>query len=222
MTVREIPEAKIYFDVGANDGRTSLPMAGNPDWVVYAFEPTPELADHLRSRARACNNYHVIQKAVSNKAGTAKFKIAGQGDWGTSSLLDFNDNIDTTWHGRTDFKVTNEIDVEIITLKDFCIENNITRIDHLHTDVQGMDYEVLLGLEELIDRVQGGDIECSRNHDVKLYKNEQFVFNDVALGLYENGFVIDAINPNDDHGNLCSAESRLSDANELSIWYRRR
>ncbi|MCC4294210.1 FkbM family methyltransferase [Brevundimonas aurantiaca] len=222
MAASETQEAKIYVDVGANDGRTSLPMAGNPDWVVYAFEPTPELADHLRSRARACNNYHVIQKAVSNKPGRAKFNIAGQGDWGTSSLLDFNDNISTTWRGRTDFKVTGEIEVEVITLKDFCLENNIQRIDHLHADVQGMDYDVLLGLEDFIDRVQGGDIECSRNHDVKLYKNEQYVFEDVAIGLYQNGFLIEAINPNDDHGKLCTPESKLSDANELSIWYRRR
>ncbi|MNS45271.1 2-O-methyltransferase NoeI [compost metagenome] len=215
-------DPKIYFDVGANDGRSSLPMAGNPDWIVYAFEPTPELADHLRARARACTNYHVIQKAVSDKPGTAKFNVAGQGDWGTSSLLDFNDNIENTWKGRTDFKVTQKIDVEIITLRDFCLENNITQIDHLHTDVQGLDYQVLLGLGDMISIVQGGDIECSRNHDTKLYKDEKYVFEDVCLGLYQSGFMIEAINPNDDHGHLCTADSKLSDANELSIWYRRR
>lgn len=214
-------QPKVYFDVGANDGRTSLPMAGNPDWIVYAFEPTPELAQHLRNRARACNNYHVIEKAVSDAPGSAKFNVAGQGDWGTSSLLDFNDNIDETWKGRTDFKVTTQIDVEIITLADFCRESGITSIDHLHTDVQGMDLEVLLGLGDMLSIVKGGDIECSRNHDVKLYKNEKYVFEDVALQLYQAGFVIDAINPNDDHGVLCGPESKLWGANELSIWYRR-
>lgn len=215
-------EPKIYFDVGANDGRSSLPMAGNPDWVVYAFEPTPELADHLRARSSACTNYHVIQKAVSDTPGTAKFNVAGQGDWGTSSLLDFNDNIETTWKGRTDFKVTQKIDVDIITLRDFCLEKNITHIDHLHTDVQGLDYQVIIGLGDMINIVQGGDIECSRNHDTKLYKEEKYVFEDVCLGLYQAGFMIEAINPNDDHGHLCTPESKLSDANELSIWYRRR
>ena len=96
-------EPKIYFDVGANDGRTSLPMAGDPDWIVYAFEPTPELADQLRARARVCTNYHVIQKAVSDAPGQAKFNVAGLGDWGTSSLLHFNDDISTTWEGTNGF-----------------------------------------------------------------------------------------------------------------------
>ncbi|MNE52512.1 hypothetical protein D3C80_1471870 [compost metagenome] len=74
----------------------------------------------------------------------------------------------------------------------------------------------------MISIVQGGDIECSRNHDTKLYKDEKYVFEDVCLGLYQSGFMIEAINPNDDHGHLCTADSKLSDANELSIWYRRR
>ena len=215
-------EPKVFFDVGANNGSTSLHLAGDPEWVVYAFEPTPELAEHLRYRARAVNNYHVIEKAVSDVPGVAKFNIAGQGDWGTSSLLDFNDNIEKTWEGRTDFKVTNQIEVEIITLESFCEANNITRIDHLHTDIQGLDLNAIMSLGRFIDIVKGGDIECSRNHEVKLYKDEPYVLENVVTYLYQNKFIIEAINPNDDHGVLCNENSKLWDANELSIWYTRR
>lgn len=218
----EIEEPKVYFDVGANNGSTSLHLAGNPDWIVYAFEPTPELAEHLRYRSRAARNYHVIEKAVSDVPGVAKFNVAGQGDWGTSSLLTFNDNIEETWKGRSDFKVTTQIDVEIITLESFCEEHGITRIDHLHTDIQGLDLNAIMSLGKYIDIVRGGDIECSRNHEVKLYKDEKYVLEDVVTYLYQHKFIIEAINPNDDHGVLCTEDSKLWDANELSIWYTRR
>ncbi|WP_046653544.1 FkbM family methyltransferase [Brevundimonas diminuta] len=214
-------DKKVYFDVGANDGSAGLEFAGNPEWVVYAFEPTPELAETIRQRTAGFDNYHLIEKAVSDWPGRAIFNVAGQGDWGTSSLLAFADNIEETWAGRADFAVTQQIEVEVIRLEDFCRKNGIDRIDHLHSDVQGLDMEVLLGLGEMIANVRGGDLECSRSHDVALYKGERFVFEDVALLLYQSGFVIDAIKANDDHGQLCGPTSRLRDANELSIWYRR-
>ena len=212
---------RVYFDVGANDGSAGLEFAGNPEWVVYAFEPTPELAKIIRKRTKEFDNYHLVQKAVSNKAGRATFNIAGQGDWGTSSLLPFNDQIEQTWAGRTDFAVTKQIEVDVIRLDDFCRKNGIYRIDHLHTDVQGLDLEVLLGLGDMLTIVRGGDLEVSRNHEVALYEGERYVFEDAALLLYQSGFVIEAVKANDDHGNLCGPTSTLSDANELSIWYRR-
>ena len=70
--------------------------------------------------------------AISNFIGKTAFHIAGQSDWGCSSLLEFSNNLDITWPGRTDFKVTETIDIEVITLKYF-IENMIqTKIDKIN------------------------------------------------------------------------------------------
>jgi len=44
----------------------------------------------------------------------------------------------------------------MIKLKDFCKANDITKIDYLHIDAQGFDYEVLQGLEGMIDIVSEG------------------------------------------------------------------
>jgi FkbM family methyltransferase len=39
----------IFFDVGANNGSTSVPLAKNSsDIVVYAFEPTPTLINKIK------------------------------------------------------------------------------------------------------------------------------------------------------------------------------
>lgn len=44
--------ARVIFDVGANSGIYSLEaLASQPDAIVHAFEPTPEIASRLRETA---------------------------------------------------------------------------------------------------------------------------------------------------------------------------
>jgi tRNA1(Val) A37 N6-methylase TrmN6 len=46
---RAAKDAQVIFDVGANSGIYSLAaLASQPNAVVHAFEPTPEIATRLR------------------------------------------------------------------------------------------------------------------------------------------------------------------------------
>ena len=190
----------VFFDVGANNGSSSIPVAQqNKDVTVWAFEPTPKLAQELIEKTKDLPNYRVVQKAVSNEAGTAKFYIAGSDgcDWGCSSLNNFSEDLDKTWPGRVDFKVTDTVDVDVIRLDKFVEENGITRIDHLHVDVQGKDLEVLMGLGDKLTTVASGVIEMAMSADVKLYKEQKYVLVDAIKFLNENGFRVARIEPND-------------------------
>lgn len=187
-----------FFDVGANSGTDSLHVArSRPDAVVYAFEPTPKLIADLKARAKDLKNYHIIPKAVSDFTGTATFRISGNADWGCSSLCDFNDNLESTWPGRTDFKVTDQVTVDVIQLADFVDHNCIKHIDYLHVDAQGKDLEVLFGLRNHINIVQRGQIEMPSRHDTKLYKDQKYVADDAIKFLESHGFTINAVNSND-------------------------
>lgn len=187
-----------FFDVGANLGTDSLKVAmGRSDAKVYAFEPTPRLIEHLKSCSVGLNNYIIVPKAVSNYNGETTFYISGNADWGCSSICEFNDNLEKTWPGRTDFKVTDQVKVEVIKLVDFIKENDIESIDYLHVDAQGQDLEVLMGLEEKINIVKAGVIEMPTSHDTKLYKNQKYLKDDAIKFLEENGFEIKGINSND-------------------------
>lgn len=165
--------------------------------MVYAFEPTPRLIEHLKSRSVGLNNYIIVPKAVSNYSGETIFYISGNADWGCSSICEFNDNLEKTWPGRTDFKVTDQLKVEVIKLVDFVKENNIESIDYLHVDAQGQDLEVLLGLEDKINIVKAGVIEMPTSHNTKLYKNQKYLKEDAIKFLEENGFTIKGVNSND-------------------------
>ena len=197
----------ILFDVGANDGSYSiLELEKNKDAICFAFEPTPYLINNIKTKINERNlndRYHLMPYAISNFIGKTAFNIAGQSDWGCSSLLEFSNNLDITWPGRTDFKVTETIDVEVITLKYFIeniIQTKIDKINYFHCDTQGSDLNVLQGMGEYIHLIEEGCVEAASSGDTQLYKN-QHTIEDMKNFLIKNNFMITSTIPNDQFNN---------------------
>lgn len=190
---------KILFDVGANNGSTSLSWSYDKNNLVYAFEPTPQMYQQIESKIVGVENYFLVKKAVSNYNGNAIFNIAGNADWGCSSLLEFSEKSQTEWPGRSEFYITEKIEVDVIRLDSFVQKNNIDRIDYIHVDTQGSDLKVLIGLGDFIDIVQEGVIEAATKKDILYYgqctKDECIDF------LEKNGFIITKVESNDPHTN---------------------
>jgi 31-O-methyltransferase len=185
-------EQYIFFDVGANNGDSSVPIIRkNPDARVYAFEPVPALVNYIKQQTKDYPNYVVTQTAVSDFNGTASFRISGEPskkeiqtfvdldfhkfvehNWhGCSSLLELSDNVLDSWYGRTDMLVLEEIEVNVIRLDSFIQQNNIDHIDFLWVDTQGSDLNVLKGLGDYIHIVNSGTVEAANKPDI-LYKNQ--------------------------------------------------
>lgn len=171
---------------------------------VYAFEPTPKLISDIREwlHPSIFPNYQLIEKAVSLENGKTTFNIAGQGDWGCSSLLEFSDNLEKTWEGRTDLKCTEKIEVDTIRLDSFIEENgNIPYISYLHIDTQGHDLAAFKSLGKYIPIVQAGCVEVPVSDAVKLYK-DQHSKEEMMSFLAENGFSIKRIEHQMNEDNL--------------------
>lgn len=199
------------FDVGANNGSWGLNIAQqNPGVAVFGFEPTPELCELIRQKVAAMGlqNYELVPMAVSDYEGVVKFNVAGQADWGCSSLLNFSEGLEETWPGRTDFKVTNTIDVQCITLERFIRERGITNIEFMHCDAQGVDLKVMAGMGDQIALLKRGMLETASSKSVALYKG-QHTIEDVVLFLVRHGFEIERMTPNDVH------------CNEVNVIYKR-
>lgn len=177
----------IVLDIGANNGSSNIHRAQNGD-TVYAFEPTPEMIIEIEKKTAGMPNYHLNKVAVSNYNGKATFNVAGHCDWGCSSLNEFSDNLEKTWPGRGDFKVTHTIDVEVIRLDSFIEANGIQQIDYLHCDAQGSDLQVLEGLGKYISIVKEGVIEVAANNELALYKKVDNTLLSAVDFLTKNGF----------------------------------
>jgi FkbM family methyltransferase len=190
----------IIFDVGANVGQDSKHYALDADNTVYAFEPTPQLLrDHLYPYQADYPNYVVVPKAVTDYDGVITFHVAGQHDWGCSSIHEFSEDLDTTWPGRTDFKETEQLTVDCTTMRTFILENNIDRIDYMHCDTQGNDLAVLRSFGDCIDRLVSGRVEVFNKNP--LYKNIDNSYDNVVSFLKAHGFYVKAVESNDPFNN---------------------
>src|ERR1700691_5528523 len=135
--------AKVILDVGANAGIYSLAaLAIQPDAMVHAFEPTPEIAARLRATAKlnGLDHLHVHEAAVLNKNGQATLKRF-RGELGTNEGMNFI---------TRDLGDSGAERVQAVCLDQFCQDHSIAYIDLMKIDIQGHEYSALEGAERLI------------------------------------------------------------------------
>ena len=198
---------KIVFDVGANNGISTIAYAEDPYTTVYRFEPTPRLAQILREQPGL--NLVTVETAVSDFEGTADFFVAGQADWGCSSLLEFSEKSKTEWKERYDFVVTEKIQVKVIRLDNYIEQNGIERIDYFHCDAQGSDLRVLKGMGQYINLINEGVIEAANENKQDILYKGQNTLEECREYLESFGFEIFSVESND------------RDSNEVNIRFRK-
>ena len=220
--------SRVFLDVGANDGETyQAYLLRYPDAEVYAFEPIPELCARLRSQAVRQGNdrVHVIQSAVSNFNGEATFNVSRHADWGTSSLLDYDEDVGDRWVGREDLRFSERITVPVIELRSFVRAEGISKIDFLHIDAQGHDLKVLQGMGDALEIVEAGDIEAPYSLDRRLYASQDYTYVDASAHLEGCGLHAEWVEANDYHGRLHPRLRKwmvpIREANEVNIYFAR-
>lgn len=186
---------KLIFEVGANDGREINHLLNTfPDAEYYGFEPTIELYANKLIKEHGSNpNVNFFPIAISDYNGFSKFNIAGQDDWGCSSLFEFTDGIGKIWPGRSEanFKMTHSYNVPIMRLDTF-IENYIEpkyseyEIQYIWIDTQGSDVNVLYGLNNHIDKVKAGKVEVA--YKLELYAGTNNTHDAAVEFLKSKGF----------------------------------
>jgi FkbM family methyltransferase len=196
-----------YFDIGANDGDSTLPFA-RTGHTVWAFEPHPGFCDIIRRKASGLTNYRLVQKAVSDYDGRSEFHVYGSED--CSSLSAPMPGHESVWphlrEGSMDTLWT--IQVEVTTLATFIRENRIRRVDWLHCDAQGHDLRVLKGLGDYSRIVAAGVVECASSPDVALYEGHCHR-DGVVEWLESNGFRVDSVSKNDPRGH-CGPDNEVN------------
>lgn len=179
---------RIYFDVGAHDGLTSIPLIRSGEFdYCYAFEINPRSLQELKSniaKFKLEDKYTVIEKAVSSQKGNMSFYVFNKSNVGSL----FKPTKGTLEKRFKDFGGYNTIEVEVTTLESVCTVYDVKQIDFLHTDTQGNDYEVLKGLGNYIKIVRAGEVEVMNND--ALYEHVTNSDHACRTFLEENGFTV--------------------------------
>jgi FkbM family methyltransferase len=173
--------AKVILDVGANAGIYGLAaIAIQPDVVVHAFEPTPEIAARLRATAKLnhLENLYVHEAAVLRENGYATLNRC-RGELGNNEGMNFvTKDIGNSGAER----------VKTISLDQFCQDHSIDQVDLLKLDVQGQEYSALKGAEHLIRAGRIGTIfmelnwarragiPCAATESIRLLEQADYLF----------------------------------------------
>jgi len=174
-------QSKVVFDVGANAGIYSLAaLAIQPDAVIHAFEPTPEIAARLRATAKlnGLENLYVHEVAVLSKGGHANLKRF-RGELGNNEGMNFVSQ---------DISDSDAERVQTVCLDQFCRDRSIDCVDLLKVDVQGHEHSALKGAEQLIRAGRVGTIfmelnwarsagaTCAATESVRLLRQADYLF----------------------------------------------
>ncbi len=128
------------FDLGANFGWFTLVLSKlvGSSGRVYSFEPDPSLVEICNENVKLNNfsNVSIQSLAVSDKTGISKFSINKSYD--TRSRLDPISLSENT------------IDVKTISLDDFCLKENLKKVDFIKMDIEGSEPKALEGMRKII------------------------------------------------------------------------
>jgi FkbM family methyltransferase len=142
--------ASTIFDVGANVGLYSLLAAAtNPRARIHSFEPTTEIVEAFMSNIRlnCMRNISVNSSAVGSYTGKGYLRRHKHGE----ELYDWMNYVVDTAAQSSDPCIS------VTTLDDYCKQKQIAHIDLLKMDIEGGEYDALIGAKGLL---QAQSIRC--------------------------------------------------------------
>jgi FkbM family methyltransferase len=154
-------EEIVVIDCGANMGQWSMQLVSAYRRLgkkiclrVYCFEPSAYTFDKLVPELESLQSKEIqltaIQSALSNRIGTTTLNIVHDGA-GTNSVVAVPGGFES------------EETVPVTTVQEFARQHTITSVDILKIDAEGLDFEIILGAESLLDKLQIGVVQFEYN-----------------------------------------------------------
>lgn len=205
---RFLPNNPIIIEAGAYDGLDTEKMARRyPKGLIYSYEPVPRQFSKAVQRCAKLNNVFLFNKALGEKRGKAHFFVsnihnANIPDNASSSLLK---PAKLFQHHHPEFNFEESIYVDVITLDDVFVENNIDHVDLIWFDLQGMEPSVFRASPECLKKISVIMTEVSL---VQLYEESELYLS-YKQWLESNGFkVVREDLPYCDGGNVLFVRER--------------
>jgi len=137
-----ISETSIVLDIGANIGLHSIYFSGlAKDGCILSFEPSLATFSFLVSNVANIYNIVPINLAVSDEGKVADFYHASDNAY--SSLIDTKRK-----------EVVSVIKVPCMRVDDVVSGLRLDRVDFVKIDVEGLEFEVLNGMSDVISKYQ--------------------------------------------------------------------
>lgn len=171
----DINDGDTIIDCGANVGEIGkyFDFKGlNVDY--HAFDPS-----NAESISSLLNNPYasINQKGLWNE--TCKLPLYEKNETADSSFIEFSGHHNT-------------VNINVVKLDDYVLENNISSIKLLKLEAEGAEPEILEGAKNILNRIEWISADCGPERGVSKEMTFKFVIN----FLLNNGFQVEALNPN--------------------------
>lgn len=187
MFIKNIALHDIVVDCGAKIGEFSLIASQKIglDGRIFAIEPFNETSLLLKDNIELneITNCEVLEYALSDHEGKTYFyenSFSGEGCLDENLLR----------------KCTRKTEVLVTTLDKIVESYNLEKINMLKMDIEGFEYEALLGCKKLFESKKIKKIICEVHH--KFLKKRGINHEDVLKMLKNNGFKVEIIDQNED------------------------
>ena len=199
------------LDVGSNKGQSvDFFLKINADALIFGFEPNSRLYKNLITKYQGNSNIVFINNGVSSKEGKLLFQENIMDETSTFEKLNYeSDYLKKKARAlgvSPENIIVNKYEVKVITLGSFLNEHKDLAIDVLKIDVEGHEYDCLLGLFDgsrsdypilFLQLEEHKDDMYENNHDkeiLELLDKNGFTkvasikhgFGDFYEGIYEN------------------------------------
>lgn len=181
------------IDIGASIGKFSDYVARDPENRVIAVEPLPDIASQIPHR----ENLTVFVSAIRDVDAPQKEIFTRSNYSEPSSFLAPNPNIDKDlWQHHLQAAIPiQQVEVEVLSLKQLLIKSRMEYVHFLKIDAQGLDLEVLHSSRDSIEAIQSAVLEFPYDDESALYKNEPSLIEGLSRAN-EMGFLPARIVPN--------------------------
>ncbi len=178
-----LPAAPVILEIGAANGRDSVEFRMLfPKAIIHCFEPEPANFGKLICKTKSLE-IQCHQIALGPINGKAWFFVSsGASGADSSSLLKPTGHLEIV----PQVKFEKKIEVDVVRLEDWLINNAIDRVDFLWIDAQGAELDILTNAGTILASVKVIHLEVSV---MELYEGSA-LFNEVRAFLEEKGFVV--------------------------------
>jgi FkbM family methyltransferase len=181
----------IFIDCGANAGYYAINLAENYPKVL-AVEPAPIFYEQLLMNINYYKilNITPIQKAVSNKLGTATLYGNALCPFGRD-CPSLNQKIGLSYEGRSKTMPLSLMEVTLTTIEELADNQPVGLVK---VDTEGNELEVLLGAKSIMDKIDAWHVEV---HDwefcpaiTSLLEREGYIVKERGLDGRQKGWLL--------------------------------
>jgi len=180
------------IDIGASAGEFSEFLYKNFEkkCTIFAIEPILESFNKIK-----IGNNKKFNFAIGTENEIKEFNIYSNSE--LSSFEKINKSIDKDlWkYHLPGTKIIEQRKIKTITLENFLINNNLSKIDFVKVDTQGNDLSIILSANKHLNLINSFAIECAYSVDSMLYESGS-VLKDIFSFVKDSDFFIYRIVPN--------------------------